>query len=319
MNISLICTVYNESESVRNLIESIIEQTRLPDEAVFVDGGSTDNTQEIIEDYAEENEWIKLYVDEGCNIAEGRNTAVRKAENDYIVGTDGGCILDENWVESMEKGFEECYEALSGLFRPMSSNLFEYVQGQIRCQHYEPEKVAENWPPSSRSVGFTREAWKDAGGYPEDLYTGEDSKFNSNIRRTGREWHVVRDAFVYWEMRPSWKEYYRQFYKYGQGDARAGNLFDYPGKFFGVSKVFWRLSSTWLSIIGLIAGLAYPPATLLFILGLAPQFGMKLPALKTSVNQKGLKAVPYWKGLILTATAGFFIGFHSEVLRKWLP
>ncbi|PSG99723.1 MAG: hypothetical protein BRC28_03210 [Nanohaloarchaea archaeon SW_4_43_9] len=129
MKISLICTVYNEGESIRDLLNSIVSQTRVPDEAVFVDAGSDDKTREIIEEYQEDHDWIRLIVDEGCNIAEGRNTAVENAEYDYIVGTDGGCIVDKEWCEAMEGAFQEGHEALSGLWKPHSENLFEFVQG----------------------------------------------------------------------------------------------------------------------------------------------------------------------------------------------
>ena len=45
---SLICTVLNEEESVQELIDSIINQSVMPDEIIIVDGGSTDSTTEVI-------------------------------------------------------------------------------------------------------------------------------------------------------------------------------------------------------------------------------------------------------------------------------
>lgn len=316
---TLICTVYNEGESMRELLDSIVDQTRLPDEAVFVDGGSDDDTQEIIEEYAEDHDWIKLVVEEGCNIAEGRNIAVEEASNEYIVGTDGGCELDEEWVEAMADAFDDGYEALSGLFQPKSDNMFEFVQGQVRCFHYLPENVDDNWPPSSRSVGFTKTAWEKAGGYPEDLYTGEDAKFNSNIRRAGYEWHVVRDAMVYWDMRPTWKDYFKQFYRYGEGDARAGNMFDYPGRKFGVSKVFLQTAATWTGLIGITALYFTPWAVIPAAAGFGAPYLYYLPHLKSAVEKKGLKTGPYWLALIPTQTIGHFLGYHKEKVRQWLP
>ena len=121
---TLICTVYNEGESIRDLLDSIVDQTATPSEAIFVDGGSSDQTQDIISEYAEENDWIKLVVDEGANIAEGRNTAVENASNDYIVSTDGGCILDENWYEEMCKALEK-NEFVVGMWKPRYDSLFE--------------------------------------------------------------------------------------------------------------------------------------------------------------------------------------------------
>jgi len=233
---TLICTVYNEGQSIRELLDSIVAQTVTPDEAIFVDGGSSDQTQDIISEYAEENEWLKLVVDEGANIAEGRNTAVEHATNDYIVSTDGGCVLDKKWYEEMSKAFGES-EYVIGMFKPKYDNLFEEVQGKIICSSHTVEELKKgNRGPSSRSVGFSVQTWKDVERYPEDLYTGEDSKFNAKILSEGYEPAIAEKAMVYWQMRPSWRDLYKQFYKYGQGDAKGGNLFTHPSSKLGITK-----------------------------------------------------------------------------------
>jgi len=315
VEVTLICTLYNEGESIRDLLDSLIAQTETPEEAVFVDGGSTDNTQKIIEEYTEDNPWIKLVVDEGCNIAEGRNTAIENASNDYIIGTDGGCILEKNWVKRMKEEFEKGNEALSGLWRPQSKNMFEFVQGEIRGHYIKSGNMSDNWAPSSRAIGFTRKAWEEAGKYPEHLYTGEDAKFNSNMRRAGYKWHVVKGAFVKWKMRPTWKAYWKQFRQYGEGDARAGNLFDYPGKIMGISKVFWRLSFTALALVSFPLALIHPGFLGLLILGLAPQYILKLPSLKSCIKQNGVKTIPYWLSMIAMESIAHFYGFFREKLE----
>jgi len=75
---TLICTVYNEGESINKLFESILQQSVRPDEVIVVDGGSTDGTIDKIKEIADEHEWVNLIVEEGCNIAEGRNIAAEK-------------------------------------------------------------------------------------------------------------------------------------------------------------------------------------------------------------------------------------------------
>lgn len=317
VKISLICTVYNEGESIDSLLDSITGQTRTPDEAVFVDAGSEDGTQLTIEEYQEDYEWIRLITEEGCNIAEGRNIAIEEAEHDYIIGTDGGCILDENWCQTMEEAFKEGYEALSGLWRPCSENIFEFVQGEIRGHYIKSGNIPENWAPSSRSIGFTREAWEKAGKYPEHLYTGEDAKFNSNMRRAGYEWKVVEDAWVGWQMRPTWKAYFKQFYRYGEGDARAGNLFDYPGKILGISKVFWRLSFTTIGLAAIPLALVHPMFLGLLAVGFGPQYALKFSSLKSCLRQEGLKTVPYWLVMIPMEAVAHWSGFLKEKVLFW--
>ncbi len=321
---TLISTVYNEENTIRDLLDSIVKQTKIPDETIIVDGGSTDNTQKIIQEYADEHEWINLIVEEGCNIAEGRNIAVKNASNKYIVSTDGGCILDKNWYERMSKKFEEA-EFVAGMWKPKSENLFEKIQGRIIANTAEPEEFKKgNRGPSSRSVGFSKKAWEKVGGYPEDLYTGEDSKFNAKLLSQGYKMAVAEEAWVEWRMRPTWRSYFRQFYKYGEGDARGGNLFTHPNKKFGVSKnmlVTSLIETRILSLLGLIITLLYYPVYTPIFLGIFLSTVLAVwiydyKPLKETLVEDGAKA--FTTGLILSQmkVSAWYLGFAKECLRK---
>ena len=50
--VSVIATVYNEGSSVSRLLDSLATQSRPPDQVVIVDGGSSDDTLEILNQYA---------------------------------------------------------------------------------------------------------------------------------------------------------------------------------------------------------------------------------------------------------------------------
>jgi len=323
---TLICTVYNEGQSIRELLDSIVAQTVTPDEAIFVDGGSSDQTQDIISEYAEENEWLKLVVDEGANIAEGRNTAVEHATNDYIVSTDGGCVLDKKWYEEMSKAFGES-EYVIGMFKPKYDNLFEEVQGKIICSSHTVEELKKgNRGPSSRSVGFSVQTWKDVERYPEDLYTGEDSKFNAKILSEGYEPAIAEKAMVYWQMRPSWRDLYKQFYKYGQGDAKGGNLFTHPSSKLGITKNFWLFSAaklTSLAIISLpVSQFYYPeytPYNAVILTGLLTIPSLYyLEPLKQVASEKGIKALGIGLAITQLKYWGWFDGFTSTCLKNHL-
>ena len=40
MKVSVICTVKNEEKNILQFIDSILKQTKIPDEFILVDGGS---------------------------------------------------------------------------------------------------------------------------------------------------------------------------------------------------------------------------------------------------------------------------------------
>jgi hypothetical protein len=157
--------------------------------------------------------------------------------------------------------------------------------------------------------------WRDAGKFPEDLYTGEDAKFCRKVEEAGHDWHIVQGAMVQWHMRPSWKDYWNQFKRYGEGDARAGGLLDYPAKILGVSKHFWRTTATWIGVLGILLIPLHPGSLLGAVAGFGAQLAFKAGALRSSVERVGMKAVPYWIGLVLTGSLGHFTGYYTERIR----
>src|SRR5579859_247070 len=51
--VSVIATVFNEAENIDELMESLLRQTRPPNEVVIVDGGSHDSTFAIMQRYCD--------------------------------------------------------------------------------------------------------------------------------------------------------------------------------------------------------------------------------------------------------------------------
>jgi len=76
---------------------------------------------------------------------------------------------------------------------------------------------------SSRSIAFKKSCWRKVGGYP-DLSSGEDTFFNLKLMKKNCKFVFARDAIVYWRMRKNWREFIKQFYKYGVGDRKSGNI-----------------------------------------------------------------------------------------------
>jgi len=221
--VSLICTVRNEEETILDWLESLANQTRSPDEVIIVDGGSTDRTVELIREFMRNSKLnIRLIIAPDANIAQGRNVAIKNSKYNIIASTDAGCKLHPQWLENLVKPFEKdpSVVVVSGVYLPWYENEFQEVAGYIifpEVDKLDPQRFL----PSSRSVAYKKEAWKRIGGYPECLYTAEDTLFDLKLKKLGMKFVLARNAIVYWKVRRNLKEIFKQHYKYAKGDGEA--------------------------------------------------------------------------------------------------
>ena len=218
--VSMIITMYNEAANIGALVSDLTQQTRVPDELVLVDGGSSDGTVEICESLrqplAEAGCKLRIDVVPGANVPHGRNLAIAQAAHECICVTDAGCRIDSEWCRRItEPILEDRADFVGGFFRPVARTRFQRVLAALTVADRPPR----GFLPSSRSIAFRKSLWEEVGQYPEWLRWGEDTLFNELCIATGARYEIVADAIVHWEVRPSLRAALRQFNRYACGDG----------------------------------------------------------------------------------------------------
>jgi glycosyltransferase involved in cell wall biosynthesis len=192
----------------------------LPDEVIICDGGSTDNTCQILEEY---QQWLPLeiIVKPGTNISQGRNHAIAKAEGPIIAVTDAGVILSPRWLENLVTSFQSAdIKIVAGWFEADPYTDFEVVMGATVLPSRE-DITPEKFLPSSRSVAFLKSAWESVEGYPEWLDYGEDIVFDRALRERYGSFFFSDRSVAYFRPRGSLKSFFRQYFNYANGDGKA--------------------------------------------------------------------------------------------------
>ena len=100
--ISFIIPCYNSANTIKRAIDSILNQnTDLEYEIIVVDDGSTDNTDEVIKCY-ENDERIKYYKKDNSGVADTRNYGVKMATGEYIIFVDSDDYISESLLKDIE-------------------------------------------------------------------------------------------------------------------------------------------------------------------------------------------------------------------------
>lgn len=219
--VSLVVTVLNEGEAITKLLDSILAQTRLPDEVVVVDGGSSDNTLAVLERYQGRLP-LKIIVEAGANISRGRNVGIAAATYERIAVTDAGVRLDPLWLETIVAPLEQDSppDFVSGFFLPESEGVFEHALAMTTLPALE-EMGKGRFMPSSRSVAFPKSTWALVGGYPEWMTWSEDVLFDLALIHRNITIEYVPEAIAWFRPRASLGSFARQYRNYAYGDGQG--------------------------------------------------------------------------------------------------
>jgi glycosyltransferase involved in cell wall biosynthesis len=272
--VSLVCTVRDEADNIAALLDSMLAQTRPPDEIVVNDCNSRDGTAGVVERYIAAGHPVRL-VRGGHNIPSGRNNAIRHAHGPLIACTDAGLTLDSHWLERIIAPIEcGAADITGGFFRAAPRSLFELALGATNYRD-AAEIDPAGFLPFGKSVAFRKDAWQRVGGYPEWASHCEDLLFALALQRAGCRFAFAPDALVLFRPRSSPQAFARQYFLYARGDGVA-NLWPRRHAIRYVTYIIAVLlliaARRWPWLLGLlgIGGLAYTRAPLRRLRARAP-------------------------------------------------
>lgn len=102
--VSVIIPTYNRAINIKEVLNAYASQTYKPIELIVADDGSTDNTKEVVFEWAKEHKDVPLkYVNtgyKGYGLAKARNMAIFEASGHYLMFNDDRMIPDSMavWV-----------------------------------------------------------------------------------------------------------------------------------------------------------------------------------------------------------------------------
>ena len=242
--VSLIVPVRNAARTIDKTFEYILQLSYPKErmEIILADGGSRDETVEIIKKYQANYPYIKLIEIPNCpSPGYARTQALQKAEGDFVFFTDGDCAPVEDWIEKMLAVFaqDERIGAVGGeiyTLRVEKENLVEiyceafgfnrvsWRYGNLEEGYYPDYKT--NYPTEicghqayffvTANVSYRKAAIEDAERKFWPLPTGEDIDFGLRVRKKGWKFYFLPQAFVKHMHRANLKSLLKVWRSYAQ-------------------------------------------------------------------------------------------------------
>ena len=103
MKFSIIIPVYNFEKYLRDCLDSVLAQSCQDWEAICVNDGSTDNSLEILKEYADKDVRFKVFSQTNQGQSAARNLAMSKAQGEYVLFLDS----DDWWEPNALKVLSE--------------------------------------------------------------------------------------------------------------------------------------------------------------------------------------------------------------------
>jgi len=224
MKISVIIPVRDEEDSIRALLDSLLNQTLKPAEIVITDGGSTDATPRIISEYVKRGAPIRLLSEGAALPGRGRNLAAAQAANEWLAFIDAGISPEPTWLEFLAKRaqLQSDVDVVYGSYEPVTDTLFK------RCSvmaALAPPVEIEGKLIRTRSVAsvlMKRSVWQTVGGFAEDLRSAEDLLFMNEIEQANFCITNAPDALVRWQVQATPLLTFKRFVSYARNNMRAG-------------------------------------------------------------------------------------------------
>ncbi len=107
MTISVIIPAYNSAAFLGETLDSLLAQTLQAWEAVVVDDGSADKTQEIIRTYSAKDSRIRCIAQKNAGVSAARNRGLSEATGDYVVFLDADDLYEPNALYSFAETAEK--------------------------------------------------------------------------------------------------------------------------------------------------------------------------------------------------------------------
>jgi glycosyltransferase involved in cell wall biosynthesis len=316
---SVIIPVYNRPDEVKELLDTLTQQTYPHFEVLVIEDGSQRKCDEIVKAFSGVLD-IRYYYKENSGQGFTRNYGFERATGDYFVIFDSDCLIPSHYFSLVDQyitmhqldaygGPDRAHASFTPVQKAISYSMTSlFTTGGIRGRK---QRVGGAFHPRSFNMGLSRRVYEQVGGYVITRM-GEDIEFAIRIIENGFKTGLIEEAYVYHKRRTDLSQFYKQLHFFGRARINISRFFPkelklvhlFPAAFtlFCLTIPFLWLIDT--RLFGLAAGTLLVYVLLIFF--------------DSSVQYRSPKIGLLSVGAVFVQLIGYGVGFLTEGRKKWL-
>lgn len=231
MHFSIIIPLYNRPQEIKELLESLTEQTYKNFEVLVIEDGSVNDAGGIVKSFEDKLD-LRYFVKQNEGQGFTRNYGFERSRGDYFVIFDSDCIIPPRYLEIVNNslqttwldaygGPDDAHESFTDVQKAISYSMTSpFTTGGIRGN----KKGIGQFHPRSFNMGVSRQVWEKAGGF---IITrlGEDIEYSIRIHSMGFKIGLIPEAKVYHKRRTNFKQFYKQIHFFGRSRINIYKFF----------------------------------------------------------------------------------------------
>ena len=234
MKYSIIVPVFNRPDEVRELLDSLTQQTHKDFEVIIVEDGSKNTCKDVCEQFAGILD-LHYFYKENSGPGQSRNYGAEHAQGEWLIVLDSDVVLPEGYLENVELeihtslpcdawgGPDTAHPDFTPVQKAISYSMTSFfTTGGIRGGKAKLDKFF----PRSFNMGVRRDVYHELGGFSKMRF-GEDIDFSYRIVEAGYKTRLLPSAWVWHKRRTDFRKFFRQVYN--SGIARINLTKRHPG------------------------------------------------------------------------------------------
>jgi len=181
--ISVVIPAFNEEKYIKFCLLSLRNQSADGHEVIVVDGGSTDRTVSIAEEFAD-----RVIVEAVTPVGAARNLGAKYAKGDIVAFMDADTIASRGWINAIRDSTNKNgVVGVTGPTLPIGGSDLDRLLYRVCTDHIQRFLIVLKLPHvPGFNCAYRKDALLSVGGFDESRVTHEDMLLSMDLKEIGR-------------------------------------------------------------------------------------------------------------------------------------